>query len=159
MASYVERSIGDGERLIARAQFHWLYTFKALLALIVPLIALVAILIFARDTAGGSLTILGIVLVAVGIVIFLQRMIRRWTTEIAVTSHRFVEKSGLISLRTNEIALANIEGVRLYQGFWGRVWGYGNLRIEGTGVDAVDIPPIADPIAFRRAIETAKSVK
>jgi hypothetical protein len=33
------------------------------------------------------------------------------------------------------------------------------LRIEGTGIDAVDIPAIADPIAFRRALETAKGVR
>ena len=123
------------------------------------MVALIAIQLFVRDTAGGWLTILAMLLLAAGIVVSLRLMIRRWTTEIAVTSHRFVEKSGLISLRTNEIALANIEGVRLYQGFWGRIWGYGRLRIEGTGVDAVDIPPIADPIAFRRAIETAKGIK
>ena len=35
----------------------------------------------------------------------------------------------------------------------------GNLRIEGTGVDAVELPTIADPVAFRRAIETAKGMK
>ena len=83
-------------------------------------------------------------------------MIRKWTTEIAVTSHRFVEKTGLFSLNTNEIALPNIEGVKVEQSLWGRILGYGHMRIEGTGVDAVVIPNIADPIAFRRAIETAK---
>lgn len=157
--TYVERSLGDGEQLIATGHFHWLYTFKALLAVIVPLVALIAVLLFARNIADGWLVIIALILLAFGVLTFLRLMIRRWTTEIAITSHRFVEKTGLVSLRTNEIALTNIEGVRLFQGFWGRVWGYGSLRIEGTGVDAVDIPPIADPIAFRRAIETAKGVK
>ncbi len=159
MPSYVERSLGDGERLVARAHFHWLYTFKALLALIVPFIVLIIILLFGRAFAGGWLIILGMILMLAGIIIFLRRMVRAWTTEIAVTSHRFVEKAGFVSLRTNEIALTNIEGVRVYQGFWGRIWGYGNLRIEGTGIDKVDLPPIADPIGFRRAIETAKGIK
>jgi len=83
-------------------------------------------------------------------------MIRMWTTEIGVTSNRFIEKTGLFTLKTNEIALLNIEGVRVTQSFWGRIFGYGHIRIEGTGVDAVEIPTIADPIGFRRAIETAK---
>jgi hypothetical protein len=157
--SYVERSLGQGEQLIARGYFHWLYTFKALLAVILPLVALIAAWMFARDIADGWLVILALVLLGLGAIIFLRLMIRRWTTEIAITSHRFVEKSGLMSLRTNEIALNNIEGVRLYQGFWGRIWNYGSLRIEGTGVDAVNVPPIANPIGFRRAIETAKGVK
>lgn len=159
MSSYLERSLGDGERIVAEAHFHWLYTFKALLALIIPFIVLIIILLFGRAFAGGWLIILGMILMLAGILIFLRRMLRRWTTEIAVTSHRFVEKSGLVSLRTNEIALTNIEGVRVYQGIWGRIWGYGSLRIEGTGIDKVDIPPIADPVGFRRAIETAKGIK
>jgi uncharacterized membrane protein YdbT with pleckstrin-like domain len=159
MSSYVERSLGDGERLIAHAHFHWLYTLKAVLALIVPFVALIVMLIFGRDIAAGWLPLFGLLLVAGGVLVCLRLMIRKWTTEIAVTSHRFVEKHGFISLRTNEIALANIEGVRVSQGLWGRLWGYGQLRIEGTGVDAVEIPTIADPVGFRRAIETAKSSK
>ncbi|HUJ02425.1 MAG TPA: PH domain-containing protein [Rhizomicrobium sp.] len=130
--SYIQRSLGQGEKIVATAHFHWWYSFKAWLALI----------------------FLGIVVV--GIWIFFSMMIRKWTTEIAVTSHRFVEKRGLFSLKTNEIALPNIEGVRVEQNLWGRILGYGHLRIEGTGVDAVEIPDIRDPIGFRRAIETAK---
>lgn len=129
---YIEQSLGTGEVLVAKARFHWWYTLKAVLALVV----------------------LGIFII--GIVIFFVMMIRKWTTEIAVTSHRFVEKTGLFTLATNEIALQNIEGVRVNQTFWGRLLGYGHIRIEGTGVDAVTIPDIADPIGFRSAIETAK---
>lgn len=129
---YVEQSLGAGERIVAKAHFHWLYVIKAWLALL----------------------FLGWILV--GIWIFAAMMIRQYTTEIAITSHRFVQKTGLFHLRTNEIALHNIEGVRLEQGPLGRLFGYGHLHIEGTGVDAVEIPDIADPIAFRAAIESAK---
>lgn len=132
MSGYIEKSLGQGERLVARAHFHWLYSVKAWLALLV----------------------LGWILI--GIWIFISMMVRQGTTEIAITSHRFVEKSGLFTLRTNEISLHNIEGVKLEQSFLGRIFNYGHLRIEGTGIDAVTIPDIADPIAFRAAIETAK---
>jgi len=130
--SYIEQSLGEGERLIAKARFHWWYSLKAWAALIFLFWCLI------------------------GIWIFIVMMIRRWTTEIGVTTHRFVEKTGLFNLKTNEIALQNIEGVRVEQSFWGRLLGYGHLRIEGTGVDAVVIPDIADPIRFRAALETAK---
>ena len=130
--SYIQNSLGDGETIIARAHFSWLYSLLAWLALI----------------------FLGIFLM--GIFIFISMMVRKWTTEIGVTSHRFVEKKGLFSLRTNEIALPNIEGVRVTQSFWGRIFGYGHIRIEGTGVDAIELPTIADPVGFRRALETAK---
>jgi len=131
--SYIENSLGQGETLVRRAHFHWWYSFKAWAALILLFWCLI------------------------GIWIFFSMMIRKWTTEIGVTTHRFVEKTGLFDLVTNEIALANIEGVRVTQHVWGRILGYGHIRIEGTGVDAVTIPDIADPVGFRAAIETAKS--
>jgi uncharacterized membrane protein YdbT with pleckstrin-like domain len=130
--SYIDNSLGDGETVIARAHFHWLYSAAAWLALLV----------------------LGVV--GIGIIIFISMMVKKWTTEIGVTSHRFVEKKGLFSLRSNEIALPNIEGVKVEQSFLGRIFGYGTVRIEGTGVDAVTTPTIADPVGFLRAIQTAK---
>ena len=53
--------------------------------------------------------------------------------------------------------MPNIEGVRVTQTLWGRLFGYGRIRIEGTGDDHIDIPNIDDPVGFRRAIETAKA--
>ena len=130
--SYIDNSLGDGETVIARAHFHWLYSAAAWLALLV----------------------LGVV--GIGIIIFISMMVKKWTTEMGVTSHRFVEKKGLFSLRSNEIALPNIEGVKVEQSFLGRIFGYGTVRIESTGVDAVTTPTIADPVGFVRAIQTAK---
>ena len=129
---YIEKSLGHGEAIVDKAHFHWWYSFKAWMALLFLFWCLA------------------------GIWIFFSMMIRKWTTEIAVTSHRIVIKTGLFRLDTNEIALHNIEGVRVHQNLWGRMLGYGRLKIEGTGVDAVEIPEIARPVEFRRAIETGR---
>jgi uncharacterized membrane protein YdbT with pleckstrin-like domain len=133
--AYILKSLGAGERLILRAHFHWWYSLKAWLALIF------------------LFWLLGL-----GIYIFFAMMIRKWTTEIGVTTHRFIKKTGLFTIQTEEMAIHNIEGVKLHQSFWGRVLGFGTLRIEGTGVDAIELPTIANPIAFRAAIETAKEI-
>jgi uncharacterized membrane protein YdbT with pleckstrin-like domain len=130
--SYIQESLGDGETIIAEAHFPWTYSALAWAALI----------------------LLGIFLI--GIIIFIVMMVRKWSTEIGITSHRFVEKRGLIARHTNEISLPNIEGVKVDQGVMGRIFGYGKVRIEGTGVDAITTPNIADPVGFVRAIQTAK---
>ncbi len=130
--SYIQESLGDGETVIAEAHFPWTYSALAWAALI----------------------LLGIFLI--GIIIFIVMMLRKWSTEIGITSHRFVEKRGLIARHTNEISLPNIEGVKVNQGVMGRIFDYGTVRIEGTGVDAVTTPNIADPVGFVRAIQTAK---
>ena len=130
--SYIERSLGTGEKLIMRAKFHWSYTLGAWLSLI----------------------FLGVFII--GIFMFFSMMIKKWTTEIGITTHRFIKKTGLFTVRTDEMAIQNIEGVKLTQTLWGQILGFGRLRIEGTGVDAIVLPTIADPIRFRSAIETAK---
>jgi uncharacterized membrane protein YdbT with pleckstrin-like domain len=153
--SYIQQSLGDGETIIARARFHTLYFLAAWLVLLVPLALLLAALGQAQvqpdpySVAAGLLFLLGLIT-------FLRMMIRQWSIEIGVTSHRFVEKYGLLSMKTNEIALPNIEGVRVVQSILGKLLGYGTVRIEGTGVDSVTTPTIADPVGFVRAIQTAK---
>jgi hypothetical protein len=157
--SYIEKSLGDGERVVAWAHFHWTYSLKAWLLLIVPLILLVELQAYFGGMAPIWLTYAALALLAVGLLGFLRRMARKWTTELVVTTHRFVKKTGWLSLHTDEIALHNIEGVKVNQGFWGGVLNYGHLRIEGTGIDAVELPTIANPVGFRRAIETARGIK
>ena len=162
--SYIDKSLGDGETVIARAQFHWLYDFSAWLQLLAPTALLVAVLSWASRQANFLATdnpltwtaaLVGLWFL-VGLISFLGMMIRKWTTEVGVTSHRFVEKYGVLSMRTNEIALPNIEGVKVNQSLMGRIFGYGTIRIEGTGVDTVTTPEIADPVGFVRAIQTAR---
>ena len=160
--SYIDRSLGDGETVIARARFHWLYSLIAWLALLIPAAFVLWALSWSSQqppdsgASGTAVTGAGVLVLIIGLIYFLKQMIRKWTTEIGVTSHRFAEKHGLIAMRTNEIALQNIEGVRVNQSIMGRIFGYGTVRIEGTGVDAVTTPTIADPVGFVRAIQTAR---
>lgn len=162
--SYIDKSLGDGETVIARAQFSWTYNFSAWCQFLIPALVLVGLLIWASRqpdflAASNPLTwaaVLVAIWLVLGFIGFLRMMILKWTTEIGVTSHRFVEKYGALSMRTNEIALPNIEGVKVHQSMMGRLLGYGTVRIEGTGVDAVNTPSIADPVGFVRAIQTAK---
>ena len=162
--SYIDKSLGDGETVIARARFHWLYNLSAWLQLLVPAVLLIALLSWAgrqpnfldtNNPVTWTVALIGLWFL-LGLISFLRMMIRKWTTEVGITSHRFVEKYGVLSMRTNEIALPNIEGVKVHQSLLGRVFGYGTIRIEGTGVDAVTTPDIADPVGFVRAIQTAK---
>ncbi len=163
MASYIDQSLGNGETVVARAHFPWFYGLSAWFSFLLPLAVLIAIYVEARGAGpvdSSNIYFWGLCIVGLwllyGLFAGLKMLVVRATTELGVTSHRFVEKYGVFAMRTNEIALPNIEGVRVNQSFIGRIFGYGTVRIEGTGVDAVTTPPIADPVGFVRAIQTAK---
>ena len=94
-----------------------------------------------------------------GLFFFAHMMIIKATTEIAVTSERLVYKKGLIARHVGELNIDRIEGVSVRQDVLGRLLGYGRVLIRGMGVGEVLLPPIEEPIEFRRAIQEAKAIQ
>lgn len=91
-----------------------------------------------------------------GIFVFSRKMVVKASTEIAVTNKRLIYKVGLVARSVGEIDVQRIEGVNVIQGILGRIFGYGDLIIRGTGVGEVHLPPIANPITFRKAIDYSR---
>ncbi len=130
---YIDESLAPGEEILQRGQWPGLFWFGAWVALIV----------------------LGIAIV--GIFIFLRSVIVMNTTDFAVTNKRVILKRGWLNRRTQELAVGSVEGVVLDQSWWARLWNYGHVIVTGTGDAVIRFPAMADPVAFRRAIETARA--
>ena len=56
------------------------------------------------------------------------------------------------------ISIDRIEGVNILQSIQGRIFGYGRILVRGMGIGEVILPPIANPVEFRKAIEKARTV-
>ena len=162
MAGYVESTLAGGERIVHRANLNWTYSFFPVLwfALGVAPIVMLALIQFGAGVPYAELTIAWIFAglgVFVGAWILIGHLIMLWTTEIVVTSFRFVYKTGLISRKTQEVSLNKIEEITLTQSVWGRLFGYGQLILRGTGVGIIELPNLDDPIHVRKIIENAKA--
>lgn len=105
--------------------------------------------------AWAALLVLGIIIV--GVFIFVGMAVKMKTTDFAVTNRRVILKRGWLNLQTQEVSTTSIETVEVAQSFLGRVFGYGNVRVTGTGESHIVFPPMKNPIAFRRAIEAARA--
>ncbi|MCI5047172.1 MAG: PH domain-containing protein [Aquisalinus sp.] len=132
MASYVKKSLGDGETIIRSAGIAWPYHLKAWLFLL----------------------ILGILII--GIFLFFRTYIWIWTTEFAITDRRLLMKEGWLSRATQELSLDTIEEVEVKQGFWGRLLGFGRLHLSGSGRAEICSPPINDPVGFQALLSDAR---
>lgn len=130
--SYVDKSLAPGEEIYIRGKWPMIYWVGAWAALL----------------------LLGIIVV--GVFIFLSAAIRMSTTQFAVTNKRVVLKRGWLNVHTDELATESIEGVQLVQSVWGKIFGYGRVAVTGTGEAQIVFPPMAHPIAFRRAIEASR---
>ena len=146
---YIEKSLAGNEALIAKARFHWLYHVFGYAALV--LFLAVAAYLYAELQAPWFAAMVG----AVGLIIFVRVMVPIWTTEIGVTSERVILKRGFLTRHTDEIELSAIEETNIDQGLLGRLLGFGRITLQGTGDDDVDIPPIADPVRFRKSISAS----
>src|SRR4030095_14298297 len=92
---------------------------------------------------------------ALGVLVIVVALVRRSSTELAVTNRRVIAKFGLIARSTVEMNLAKIESIRVEQTVMGRLFGFGSISVTGTGATMDPIHFIADPIAFRQAIQKA----
>lgn len=162
MSGYVDKTLAAGEEVIHRANFNWTYSFFPLMwfALGAGSMLMFVYLQFAAEIPFEELRVgwwsAGLAGLF-GSMILLNHMIILITTEIAVTTYRFVYKTGLISRNTQEVSLNKIEEITLHQSVWGRLLGYGKLVLRGTGVGVITLPDLDDPIRLRRIIENTKS--
>jgi len=130
---YIDESLADGETIIQRGKWPGIFWFGAWAALI----------------------LLGIIVV--GVVMFLTAWIKMKTTDFAVTNRRVILKTGWLNRHTHELAVESVEGVSLDQSIVARMFGFGRVVVTGTGDAVIAFPPMANPVEFRRAIETARA--
>jgi uncharacterized membrane protein YdbT with pleckstrin-like domain len=119
--------------------------------LVAALVVLAAGLSFSGDMriAGEALAaFFGIFTLAAAI----PALIRRGTTELAVTDRRVIYKSGIISRHTLEMNRSKVESVDVDQSLLGRLLGFGTIVVRGTGGSLEPIRTISDPLSFRSHI-------
>ena len=160
--SYVSQTLATDEGIIERANFNWTYSFWDAFFFLLGFSPLIGfILLQATSNYGFEDLRVGYWTAAVsavgGSLIMLLHAIHLWTTEIVVTTFRFVYKTGLVSRDTKEVSLNKIEEISLTQTVFGRIFNYGSLILRGTGVGVIELPNIDNPLHLRRTIETAKS--
>ena len=85
--------------------------------------------------------------------LFISPLIDRYTDEFAITNKRVIVKTGLISRKTLEMNHSKIESVNVEQSIVGRIFGFGTIRIVGTGGTKESFTNIKKPLTFRKRFQ------
>ncbi|NHB76544.1 PH domain-containing protein [Rhodobacter calidifons] len=142
--SYVEKTLTQGEKVRHHAKAHWM-TF------VWPSAAL-AILVYAGP--GDTPVVYGLFFVLL-LLFALSGLIAYLTTELAVTNKKVVGKWGLVSRTTIEQRLDKVDSISVQQSILGRLFGYGTVTVNGSGLSASPARFISSPLAYRRAVQEA----
>jgi uncharacterized membrane protein YdbT with pleckstrin-like domain len=153
--SYVSRVLQPGEQIVHDSGLHWIVFNRAILAAIAALVLVIAAIANAGSQThyfSLALWIAAAICALLAISAGLIALIRRASTEFAVTDHRVIYKRGLLARHTLEMNRARIESVDVNQSILGRVLGYGTVIVRGTGGSLEPIRHVADPLIFRTHI-------
>lgn len=153
--SYASSVLQTGETIKAVGRLHWVVFVRGFLLMAVGAVLLLYGYDTQRATRGdiaSVLVIAGGLFALVGLALWLNAWFHRWITEISVTTHRVIYKTGFIRRHTVEMNMDKVETVDVDQSLLGRVLGFGTIRVRGTGQSIESLRRIAHPIQLRNAI-------
>ena len=109
---YVRKVLQPGETVVYATRLHWLIYVNTIL-LAIACVVLVGAAVSTSDNQSISLAfaIAAIIFALLALSTGLRAFIRRATTELAVTDHRVIYKSGLLSRHTIEMNRDKVESV------------------------------------------------
>jgi len=149
---YVERVLQPGETIVYATSLHWLIYLRALVLLLIAIGCLIASGKVDSPSFSLALELLALFFVIVAALAGLGALIRRATTELAITDRRVIYKTGILQRHTIEINRSKVETVGVNQSILGRLLGYGTVIVRGTGGSFEPIPFIGEPLIFRSHI-------
>lgn len=159
---YIEENLVPGESVVYKTRLHWVVMIWLLLeGVVVGAIGLAMCSegFEASDTsdAHDGLIIAGVLCLALAGILITAGMIRRRATEIAVSNKRVLIKRGLVSHQSIEVLLSKVESISVNESAFGRMLGYGDVILRGTGGTFETFTRIAHPNEFRSEVQQQAS--
>lgn len=148
---YIDKELLPNEQVVARTTRHKIVLVLPMLVCVLFVIAAVATAVAANaGEVSGWFTVaeLAIAAVVAGVAWISYR-----SAEFAVTTFRLVLKQGWVSRRTIELQLNKVEALNVDQTLFGRMLGYGTLRVIGTGGTTEVFSIVSHPAKFRTAVQ------
>ena len=149
---YVEQVLQPGETVIYATSLHWLVYLRAIVLLIIAVVCLIVAGNMTQEIVKLGLTIVAALFGLFALLSGLRALIRRATTELAVTDRRVIFKTGILKRHSMEMNRSKVETVGVDQSILGRILGYGTIVVRGTGGSFEPVAFIGDPLTFRSHI-------
>ena len=142
--SYIEQNLQPDEQIIYKTKLHKIVFLEPIIFLVI------SILLFFMGISGavwGTFMLLFLSLPSL-----FSALIRRRTSEFAVTNKRVLIKTGWIRRKSLELLNTKVEGISVDQGILGRMFNFGTIIISGVGTTKQPFKNIENPLEFRKQV-------
>ena len=151
--SYVDSNLIEGEHVVYRTRLHWKLFVAPVLFAIVVSVPLAWIALY------GTWSALAWIPLGLAILWLVAALIKRQTSEFVVTNKRVLMKVGVFTTRSIELLLNKVEAITVHQSLTGRLLGYGDIVLTGSGGTNEPFSTIQSPLAFRNAVQAASDAR
>jgi uncharacterized membrane protein YdbT with pleckstrin-like domain len=146
--SYVDSQLLPGEQVVYRSKLHWkIFLVPGFFSAILLVAAIAA---WAGRSHAGALAF-----AALAVLLFAVPFVKRATSEFAVTDKRIVVKLGVLTTRTVELLHAKVEAISVNQSLFGKMLGYGDITVTGSGGTRELFQGVESPLQLRHAVQAA----
>ena len=146
--SYVATVLQPNEKVVYETGLHWLVYLPSLVFCALAIAAAIGALFMSNDTQSWGM-IVAAFMAAIAFTLWLPAVVKRSSTEFAVTDQRVIYKAGIFARHSIEMNRNKVESVDVDQSILGRIFGYGKVTIRGTGGGLEPVADISDPLTFR----------
>lgn len=164
---YIEENLLPDEKIIYGGHRHWIvfvfpiiwlilglfFLIKGLSLPIQDIIPVSLLSIIDAEHIQKFIQLIAIIPLLLASTTGISALINYFLSEIAVTNVRILIKTGFIKRYSTEIPLRNIATILVTQTFWGRIFGYGTVKICDVGNVCLPFKRIVAPISFRSHVQ------
>lgn len=134
--AFPTKLLNEGEVVVLDLHPHWWFLTPPVSAVIVTLVATVGV---AAATKVTALKLALVALLLITVVWLVVRYLRWVTTNLVLTNHRLVHRTGIVAKSGREIPLDHINDISYRQHFFERLIGAGDVVIESAGRDSQEV--------------------
>lgn len=158
--SYLQRLLGENEKIILITRQHWFILARNILVEILLILAIFVaslLLILLLNLAAALVIPIGFLIMLLPIA-SLALDVARWSnSQFVLTNRRVIQISGIFNKTTEDSSLEKVNDVKMVQSFFGRLFNYGDIEIMTASELGVNtFRRIAKPIEFKTAMLNAK---
>lgn len=89
----------------------------------------------------------------VPLIIMIVKIVAAKSETIEFYENRVVMKSGVLSKKEKQVALSTVLSVSIEQTLWGRIWRYGDVKVNVLGPWDIDTTGVANPKGLKQYLQ------
>lgn len=151
----MQTNSSDNKLLYVAKKSAWAHRYRLFFSIALAALFIIIGIAFVTDPEGAGLAVAAFVIALIFVLVIVFTVVEASRCEIRIYEKSIVTRKGLINVKETRSIMTPIVGVSVEQSFNGRIYNYGNVKIDkiGKGWD-IDSTYIKKPEQFKNFLQS-----